>query len=142
MTRLLTALLVVAGVSAVGVMSSAAQSSEEALVKVPFRFIAGDKLMPAGTYKVAGATGDWAVVLVSSVDGKLVAKVRSKASSPEIVASMEPRLWFTNYYGQYFLRQLAMPGLVPRIVPLTKEDAVRTLTKLNLMHAEAAEPAR
>lgn len=112
---------------------TSAQSSEEALIKVPFQFIAGEKLMPAGSYLVSGQTGDWTMVKVASVDGKSVATVRSKVVARGPLPGIQPRFWFTNYFGQYFLQRLWLPGLDVREVRLTQADAERTLARLNLL---------
>lgn len=142
MRKTLVALLVAGAPSLAAISPSAAQSSEEALVKVPFPFITADKLMPAGTYLVSGETGDWSVVRIASVDGKMVAIVRAKNTAVKPVAGIQPRFWFTNYHGHYFLQRLWMPFLDVREVPLTKAEAERTLTRLNLMHQDVGDPAK
>ncbi len=135
--------LFVAGTALLAALApAAAQSSEQALVKIAFPFIAGEKLMPAGTYLVSGETRDWTRVRIASVDGKLVSIVRAKTATLKPLRGIEPRLWFTNYYGHYFLQRLAMPFLDVREVPLTKVEAEQTLARLNLLRSEDTESIR
>ena len=142
MRNILVALLVVGTVSFAAISPSAAQSSEAALVKMAFPFIAGDKLMPAGSYMISGETRDWTRMRIASLDGKSVAIVRLKTSTLNPLPGIEPRFWFTNYHGQYFLAKVAMPGFDVREVPLTKAEAERTLTRLNLMRDEGADSVK
>jgi hypothetical protein len=142
MMNMLLAVLVAGMASFAAISPSAAQSSEAALVKIAFPFIAGDKILPAGSYMVSGETRDWTRMRIASLDGKTVAVVRLKTTTLNPLPGIEPRFWFTNYYGQYFLQRVAMPGFDVREVPLTKADAERTLTRLNLMRGEGAESVR
>ncbi len=113
-----------------------------AIVNVPFRFIAADKLMPAGKYRVSLKTDDASVVFLSSVDTTAGCFVGTRSSRDRSASGSAPKLAFQNYDGQYFLARVALPGQDTRLVPMTREQAERTLVKLNLRPAEMGNSAR
>ncbi len=120
-----------------------AQDSRAALLKVPFKFIVGEKLMPAGRYRVSPQTDDWSILVITSVDEPSIAAMATTEAAPNpSPRSVDAHAWFDNYYGQYFLRQVTVPGRDARVMKITRVQAARTLTRLNLMPAERAEPAK
>ncbi len=143
MNKTLVTLLVAGTALFAAVSPAAAQSSDAALVKVPFQFIVGNTMMPAGTYRISAETANWSVLMISSADGKAAAVFAStEAAVNPAPQSRDPQVWFDNYYGQYFLREVAMPARNARLVKITRTQAAQTLAKLNLMPAERAEPAK
>jgi len=142
MKKTLVVLLLAGIVSLVGVFSARAQSSDPARVKVPFKFIVGGKLLPAGSYRISAQTQDAAILLISSLDQKSVAAFAATRPVPN-PSSMRSAVdvAFKNYDGQYFLAMVSMPGEDSREVVLSKPLAERMLAKLNLMPAERADTA-
>jgi hypothetical protein len=124
--------------------SPAAAQVHEAVVKVPFSFIVGQRLLPAGTYRIAPTAGDWAVVSITGL--------RDTKASPTIVQTVvdagaqpyrgEARVSFLPYGGQAFLQEIAVPGTDPRRIIVTRASADRALAKLNLMNSDVAVPAK
>jgi hypothetical protein len=112
-------------------------------VKVPFHFIVGDKVLPAGSYRIAGQNEDPATLLITPTDGHSAAAFASTqwVGVPESM-NTSVRLAFKNFDGQYFLWRVAMPGQDTREIVLSKESAERTLARLNLMPAEHANVAK
>ncbi len=143
MEKILVALLVAGTASFAAISPVAAQSSEAALVKIPFQFVVGDKIMPAGSYRISAQTSDWSVLMISSLDGKAAAAFASTQAIPNPAPhSQNAQVRFSNYYGQYFLQQVALPGRDARVVRVTKAQAERTLTRLSLMPAQRADTAK
>ena len=99
------ALMCVLGLSG----SSQAQDTDGIVVTVPFDFVAGASVMPAGTYKVGRFSADpnsgvilrgdanTAVVLPMTVAGASVPKAN---------------LTFQHSQGRYFLGKIETPGMV------------------------------
>ncbi len=143
MKKMFVSLLAAAIVSIAAIAPAAAQGDNgTSIVNVPFRFIVGDKLMPAGSYRVTPQSDDWSVVMISGVHSNLAVLTPTEAESQPVTGLQKPQFWFNNYYGQYFLAKFAVPGRDARIVKVTKAEAERTLAKLNLMPAERGDPAK
>ncbi len=142
MKKMMFALLVVGAVAFAGLRPASAQSSP-ALVKVPFDFIVGDRVLPAGSYRIAADIQDPSLLQITATQGKAVAAFAATgwAKNPN---PMDPQVHvaFKNVDGHLFLWQIAMPGGDAHEVIVTKAEAERTLVKLNLMPAERAEPAK
>ncbi len=135
--------LLVAGISSVAAFSTpAAAQDSAAIAKVPFEFIVGNKVLPAGDYMVASQTNDWSVVLIRSTDSGIGTFASTKVAPGPDTPAVDARLSFVNYDGHYFLKRIAIPGRNPRQIAVTREQAERTLARLNLMTAESASPAK
>lgn len=137
-------LLLAGVVSLAGVFSARAQTTDPALVKVPFKFIVGGKLLPAGSYRISAQTPDAAILLVSSVERKgisAIAVTQGLANQSSSTGSAV-HVAFKNYDGQYFLSMVSMPNEDSREVLLSKASAEVMLAKLNLMPAERADTAK
>jgi hypothetical protein len=142
MKKTLVVLLVAGIVSLAGVFSARAQSTDPALVKVPFRFIVGGKLLPAGSYRISAQTQDAAILLISSFEQKSVAAFAStRAVANPSSTGGAVHVAFKNYDGQYFLAMVSMPGEDSREVVLSKTLAEQMLAKLNLTPADRADTA-
>ncbi len=140
MKKALFALLVVAAVAIAAPRSASAQTAPT-LVKVPFQFIVGETVLPAGSYRIASQ--DSSALLITSLKGKPVAAfastVRTENPTP---TNPHVHVAFKNIDGQYFLWQVSMPGSDSREVIVTRAQAKRTLAKLNLGRAEHADVAK
>ena len=104
--------------SAVIMLTAAVPASADQTIvaNVPFDFIAGQSLMPAGDYVVT-ETSDHAVVSIASRDGEHFAFVLTIASSPNEVPA-EPALVFERFGGQRFLARIGDAD-AGRDIPLT-----------------------
>lgn len=137
MKKMLVALLV-AGVCSFAGVATARADSDTAVVKVPFQFIVGDKVLPAGEYRIEHQ-GDPSVLMITRADGKGGALAITQSTGVPTPSDAQVRVAFKNFEGRSFLWQVGMPGQDTREIKLTKESAERVLARLNLM---AAEPAR
>lgn len=143
MKKMLVAVLMAVVVMFAGSSLASAQSNA-ALAKVPFKFIAGGKLLPAGSYRITVQPDDPTMLLITSDDHKSAAAfaVTEWAGGPDSAPGVKVHLTFKNFNGQYFLSQVAMPGQDTRLIPLTKGAAEQVLVRLNLMPAERADVAK
>ncbi len=134
MRKILFALLMVAIVAFGGLRPASAQSSMSALVNVPFDFIVGGRVLPAGTYEISAAVKDPTLLTVSSTGDKRVSVFAATNWATGLVPN-DPnvRVAFKNVHGHMFLWQIAMPGGNGREIVVTRAEAVRTLAKLNLL---------
>ena len=133
-------MLLVAGIASLaGSLLAAGVGNDEAgLVKIPFRFIVGEKALPAGTYVIWSKSNDWEMMLISTAERPTmpVALVRTRP-----VPNPEPHrhgvyVQFESYLGQCFLHWVQMPLSDIHEVKLSRSQAERTLTRLNLMPTE------
>ncbi len=141
MKKMLFAMLVIGLVGFAGPRPASAQGPT--LVKVPFSFIVGNTVLPAGSYRLSADTQDASMLIVSNTQGKPVAAFAATgwARNPN---PMDPQahVAFKNVDGQMFLYQVSMPGSDMREIDVTRAEAERTLAKLNLLPAEHGEPAK
>ncbi len=123
---------------------TAAQGSKDAaLVKIPFRFIIGDKLLPAGAYQIWSESSDWRMMNIAKADSTTVlATVRTWSLPNPDPGRKDVHVEFRSYYGQYFLQWVQLPLHDVHEVKLSQKDVVKTLTRLNLMEAEPVEVAK
>ncbi len=141
MKKLLFALPVVA-TALIAAPRPASAQTDAALVKVPFQFIVGDRVLPAGSYRIAPDPQDASVLVITNVSGRPAAVFSAIARAQDRSANAPVKAAFKNVDGHYFLWQVAMPGSDIREVAFTRAEAERTLAKLNLMPAEHADVAR
>jgi hypothetical protein len=139
MKKLLGA-LVAAGVFSFALSSPVAAQGDAAVVKIPFKFIVGDQLLPAGSYRIAPQTAGWTVVSIANVDGKskAVTAFISAQGLPPVSAGNDTHVQFAAYHGQYFLQEIVVAGGEGRRLMVTQSRAERTLARLNLSGAEPA----
>ncbi len=143
MKKLLLVLLVLGVVAIAGQRAPLAQTDDPAFVRVSFPFIVGDRLLPAGAYRITSDSQDPSVLYITSLTGKPAAAFTATiwADNPTL-KDADVRVAFKNIDGQYFLWRVAMPGTDARVVNLTKAEAEHVLAKLNLMPTERGEPAK
>ncbi len=142
MKKLLFVVLAVGAIAFAGPRPAVAQSGN-ALVKIPFDFIVGDKLLPAGSYRIAPDTQDPTLLQIMSTQGKMVAAFAAtgwtRNPNPR---DPEAHVAFKNVDGHMFLWQVSTPGNDAREIALTRIEAERTLARLNLMPAERTDSAK
>ena len=142
MKKTFLALLIVGAIAFAGVGIASAQE-DPAIVKVPFQFIAGEHLLPAGTYRISADQFDRTLLTISRLDGKGEAVFAETDWTGDVsLPGRKVDVQFKNIDGHYFLALVAMPGASGRSVRLTKASAERTLVRLNLMPAEHGDMAK
>lgn len=140
MKKILVAMAAAGVLSLAGASLVQAQGADTGVFKAPFRFIVGDKLLPAGSYRVTDQGQPFGVLLVEgTAKGGTAAFAATEAAENPYPNSTEVHVVFKSIDGQYFLWQVAMPGRDARRVALTKASAELALAKLNLMPAERAD---
>jgi hypothetical protein len=87
--------------------TSYAQSARRTVILIPFDFVAGEKILPAGTYRVEPVRRDsYTVWEVRSTTGRAGAVVMTSAVGSGAAEEVEPRLVFRKYAETYVLAQL------------------------------------
>jgi hypothetical protein len=85
-----------------------AQTARAVVVQIPFDFVAGQKELPAGRYRVSRVRSEAeSTILIKSEDGRTAAVVLTNTgeSSPRAAT-----LTFRQHGGSYFLAAISMPG--------------------------------
>ena len=129
MKKILFGSVVVAVLSLAGLGRAYAQ--DVSTVKVPFPFVAGDKLLPAGDYRVAPAPADRSVLLIVSANGAASARVAVDPVGP-VSANAKPTFVFRVFGKRYFLAEVSAPEVAAYEVPLTSKEVERVLARLDL----------
>ncbi len=125
--QLLVAVLVVGALALVG--SAASAQAPVSTVKVPFQFIVGDTVLPAGLYSVTTIGEGLNMLCVRSEDGKSVATAIVNLADPSKLSNT--KFEFNKVGGQYFLSSVSRPGVPSQVVPLPSERVDAVLAKLN-----------
>ena len=114
--RKMSGLMMAAALVALATASSA-RANDQVVASVPFPFIAGDTLMPAGEYSVTVASDDMSVWAITSVDGRHHVLISTIAASPARTQT-PPELVFDKFANQYFLAKVVVDGSDEREIPL------------------------
>jgi hypothetical protein len=134
--QLFTVLLALGVTSLAGVSVASAQTDPETLhVTVPFRFIVGETVLPAGQYEVKAAGVDPSVVWFTSQDGQHVAVVSTIWGGEEFNGP-DAKLAFDVYGGHHFLSAIEVPGEGYREVTLPKKGVEQELARLAVQSYE------
>ncbi len=114
-----------------------------AVVKVPVSFVVGDRVLPAGTYRIDKYSDNGYALEIANVNRR-VEPVVFETDPPDL--GVQPvtvvKAEFKNYRGQYFLWKLAIPEEGVREIALQPVHMDHTLAKLNLLGTEPAASAR
>jgi hypothetical protein len=104
-------------------VSASAQTTPRIGVNVPFDFVAGGKVMPAGHYTVRRLSfEDEKLLLIRSDDGRSNAIVMTDAARGN-QAPNSAAITFRQYGDSYFLAAVSIPGAADvREVPQTKSE--------------------
>ena len=103
-----TMLALIVGLSFVSAVVSAKGQSTQAVAKVPFEFIVGEKTLPSGKYIVRRISDTNAALRIQSADGK-----DSAVRLTDQIFQMnktQARLVFHRYGERYFLSEVWMGG--------------------------------
>ena len=141
MKKVLLAALVV-GAMALGGPRPALAQSGSAVVKIPFDFIVGDKLLPAGSYRLAPDTQDPLLLEITSTHDTVGTFAATGWTTNPNPMDPQAHVSFKNVDGHMFLWCVSVPGSAAREVTVTRSEAEQTLARLNLMPAERADTAK
>jgi hypothetical protein len=91
--------------------SSQALDTDGIVVTVPFEFVAGTNIMPAGTYKVGRFSDDphSGVILRNGPNTAVVLPMTVEGAS---TLAPKANLFFKHSGGRYFLGEIETPGIV------------------------------
>jgi hypothetical protein len=106
-----------------------ANAEERVVANIPFDFIAGESLLPAGDYIIDMLSDG--IVGVSSVDGRhntLLLTIAAQAGDDEPIG----QLAFTRFEGQHFLAAVTADESTRREVLLTASSMARELRAMGL----------
>ncbi len=130
-TRLLISTLVLG--SALTLASTPARAAEfppdELKVNVPFRFVVGESVLPAGRYTVHPGDVDGAVVWFVSPNGHHVAVTATQWGGPSFEGN-SAHLRFRVYGTTHFLSSIQIPGEASRFLPLPRSNVENELARL------------
>ena len=118
---------------ALGSPSSARAQETRLVAHVPFAFVVGNSVLPAGDYVVKDESNDNAVLGIASTDGKRFVNTLTIPAAPE--NSMElSELVFDKVGSQYYLARVIAPGseerdIVVRHAATEHEVAVNLSTR-------------
>jgi hypothetical protein len=102
-----TMLALIVGLSFVSAVVSAKGQSTQAVAKVPFEFIVGEKTLPSGKYIVRRISDTNAALRIQSADGKDSAVRLTDQIFPKMNKT-QARLVFHRYGERYFLSEVWM----------------------------------
>jgi len=102
-----TMLALIVGLAFVSAVVSAKGQSTQAVAKVPFEFIVGDKTLPSGQYTVRAVSGTNKAALM--ISGKSSAIRLTNEIQPNMNKT-QARLVFHRYGERYFLSEVWMGG--------------------------------
>jgi len=97
------------------------RSNQQLRFHVPFAFNAGNKVLPAGDYRVTivNPSSDHSVLRITSSDGK---SSMIQTTDVEGWASSKAKLSFRHYGDRYFLAQVWMAGEATGLVAPTAKS--------------------
>ena len=108
------------------VVAANAQAVNAVVINVPFDFVAGEKLMPAGRYAVRRVKSDAeSALIIRSVDGRSTAVFLTNTGDARPRASA---LVFRLRGDRHFLAEVSMPGTAS-VRELPKSSAERRLQR-------------
>ncbi len=125
-------LLFTAAAAVLGLLGSSAVYAQAPVTKVsvPFQFIVGETVLPAGSYVVTNIGEGAGTLSVRSEDGKSAAVALVNVAdlpSPGVNAAVA----FTKIGGQCFLSTVYTPGARAQVIPLPKQHVETMLARLN-----------
>ena len=91
-----------------GLMSAQSLTQQSVVSQVPFNFMVGDKMIPAGECSIKAADTNGRVLAVRNYDAKISAMVSSHPGSSS--AGNSTVLVFKSYGDRYFLSSIRIEG--------------------------------
>jgi len=121
--------------TAFAALPARAQAPDEVQVRVPFSFIVGNQMLPAGHYSVTAEEDMPSVLFFRSADGLHTAIVDTQWGTSRVTAT--PTLRFALYGTTHFLTGVRLVGESLRMVPVTRRDVTLELARLDRDRAMA-----
>ncbi|MCX6543158.1 MAG: hypothetical protein NTV05_01950 [Acidobacteria bacterium] len=110
MNKVLSATVLCLGVLLLGAPSTAF-AMDPSTAKIPFPFIVGDTVLPAGDYRVSEASGMTNVVHIISTDGRVGAFAMVEAVSPlDPAVPSASEFTFKKVGGEHYLASVTVAG--------------------------------
>jgi hypothetical protein len=127
----LTAALISAG--------SSRAHAQEVRFSVPFDFIVGKQVLPAGTYGVSHAKQN--AILIETPDGRIHTMTSTFADDRQSYGL--GKLVFAKYRNQYFLREVLCSGLSMNVeIPTSRLEKQVRMQEAQLPHSETVAALR
>ena len=104
-------------------------------MKVPFRFVVGSEVLPAGRSNLRAETMDPSVIWIESANGQSVA-VTNMLWGGRVYKGSRADLAFKVYGHTHFLSRINIPGDDPRVVPLSRTEVDQELARLAEVRAD------
>ena len=104
-------------------------AAEELKVNVPFQFVVGDSVLPAGPYRVQASDTNPSVIWFFSPNGHHVANVATEWGG-SLFRGADANLRFKMYGKTHFLSRILIPGEDGRMVPLPRHEVESELARL------------
>jgi hypothetical protein len=114
--------------SAAGVSIASAQT--RVVAKIPFDFVVGETVMPAGSYTVQSVADATGVMSVERSDGRFVAVTLAQPST-SLEPFTAPHLEFDKFEGRYFLARVVASAGNEQEITLTPTRMEHELTVIN-----------
>ncbi len=132
-------LFAVAGIVGIVLLAGASPAkADTATVRIPFPFVVGTTIMPAGAYTIHTPSDDPSVVSIISTDGTRALDVVTQWGGTAWFHS-KPRFEFKEYGTTHFLAEIRLPDEDGRQIPLPKREIEQGLEKMAMMrHARAS----
>jgi len=103
------------------------RAQEPVLVNIPFAFTAGEKVLPAGEYRVEKSARGSLMLLIQRTDRSAAAFVPSIAAQANATQT-QSKLVFHRYGNRYFLSQVWIAGyLQGRELPKSAQEKEQAL---------------
>jgi hypothetical protein len=118
MTATMSRVIVAAALMTAAASTMARAGDTKLVARVPFDFIVGDKLLPAGSYTISTVGEDNDVLWIESADGKQQATTQTIAYAPNDTPQ-QAQLEFEKFDDQYFLKRITPDGSEAREIVLT-----------------------
>jgi|WetSurMetagenome_2_1015567.scaffolds.fasta_scaffold43572_4 hypothetical protein len=110
----------------------ATADTDEISAKVPFAFVVGNTVLPAGQYTVRASWSNPSLVWIVSPRGRHVAAVDTTWGGWPVAKA---DLKFAVYGRTHFLSRIDLPGEGPRRVALTPKEVEGELARLAAVRA-------
>ncbi len=109
--------------------TASAQVADQVVAHVPFQFVAGDAVLPAGTYTVRPDSSDPTMLWIINADGRPASAVLTEWGGPDNDGT-QAMLQFKKYGEAYMLSSVALPGEAARQIPIPKKEVEADLVKV------------